>query len=398
MDPRYGEYTVKVMMVHNSYLQPGGEDLSTRAEKTLLQNHGHTVELYEQHNERIAQLGRVRTAVRMLWSSETHQAMHERLASGSFDVMHVQNFFPLISPSAHHAAFEAGIPVVQSLRNYRLVCPNALFFRDGHVCEDCLGKSVAWPAVLHACYRDSRAGSAVVTGMLALHRRLETWTKTVAVYIALTHFARRKFVEAGFPADRISVKPNFIDPDPGVGAGSGGYAVFVGRLSAEKGIHTLLRAWRMLGDLIPLKVVGDGPLGSMVAQAASENPQVQWLGRKPHDEILRLIGQASLLVVPSECYETFGRVAIEAFARGTPVLASDIGALAEVVDDGRTGLHFRPGDAEDLAAKVEWLLAHPARLTEMRAEARAEFQRHYTAARNYELLMRIYQEAIQSTQ
>jgi glycosyltransferase involved in cell wall biosynthesis len=219
---------------------------------------------------------------------------------------------------------------------------------------------------------------------------METWTKMVDLYICLTDFARRKFIEGGIPDQKIVVKPNFVSPDPGVGSGKGGYGLFVGRLSVEKGLDTLLAAWKQLGGKVPLKIIGDGPLADEVALAAKEIPQVEWLGRKPMAEVHALMGEAMFLVFPSKWYETFGRVAIEAFAKGTPVIASNIGAIAEIIEPGRTGLHFEPGNPEDLVIQVEKLLANPAEVNQMRRQARVEFESKYTLERNYQQLINIY--------
>ena len=269
--------------------------------------------------------------------------------------------------------------------------------RDGRVCEDCLGKAIAWPAVRHRCYRGSAAGSAVVAGMVAWHRLRKTWTRSVDLYYTLTDFARRKFIEGGFAAEKIAVKPNFVRSDPGMGTGDGGYGVFVGRLSPEKGLDTLLAAWSLLAadaNAPPLKIVGDGPLAPAVAAAAAQNPRIQWLGARPLAETQSIIGQAKLLVMPSVWYETFGRTIIEAFAGGVPVIASNLGAMAELVADGRTGLCFEPGNAVDLAVKVRAIFGDPERLATMRRAARCEFEARYTAEANYRLLMRIYSQAL----
>lgn len=379
-----------ILSVHSRYQIRGGEDECQEAEVSLLREMHHLVEVYEENNERVAALGTMRMAVRTIWSKEAQQTVRRRLSEQPYDVVHVQNFFPLLSPSVYYAAKAEGVPVVQTLHNYRLLCPNALFFRDGRVCEDCLGKSVPWPGVVHACYRGSRPATGVVTAMLTAHRAMHTWTEMVDVYIALTKFARQKFVEGGLPAEKIVVKPNFVHPDPGLGEGRGGYALFVGRLSPEKGLDTLLAAWERKAVKIPLKIVGDGPLAARVTKAAETLPQVEWLGRRPMEEVYALMGEAMVLIFASEWYETFGRVAVEAFAKGTPVIAANIGAIAELVEHGRTGLHFRPGDAEDLAAKVEWVLTHPEALAQMRREARTEFEAKYTAKENYQRLMEIY--------
>lgn len=381
---------MQILSIHSGYQLRGGEDECQEAEVSLLREMGHLVEVYEENNDRVAALGNLRMALRTVWSEEAYQTVRRRLTKQPYDVVHVQNFFPMISPSVYYAAKAEGVPVVQTLHNYRLLCPNALFFRDGRVCEDCLGKSIPWPGVLRACYRGSCAATGVVTAMVTAHHTMQTWTEMVDVYIALTEFAKQKFVEGGLPAKKIVVKPNFVHPDPGSGEGRGEYALFVGRLSPEKGVETLLSAWKLLRGKVPLKIVGDGPLAAWVAEAAKLVPGVNWLGRMPSAEVYKLMGEAAFLVFPSQWYETFGRVAIEAFAKGTPVIASNIGAIAELVDSGRVGLHFRPGDSEDLAAKVEWVLAHPAELAQMRREARTEFEAKYTAQKNYQRLIEIY--------
>lgn len=384
---------MRILSVHGRYQIRGGEDECYEAEERLLREMNHSVEVYEENNERIAAISNVSMAVKTVWSVEAYEAVRSRLVRQTQDVVHVQNFFPLISPSVYYAAKAAGVPVVQTLHNYRLLCPNALFFRNGHVCEDCLGKSVPWPGVLHGCYRENRVASAAVAAMLTVHNTMRTWTEMVNVYIALTEFARQKFIQGGIPAEKIVVKPNFVHPDRGTGGGLGGYALFVGRLSPEKGLDTLLTAWKHLEAKISLKIVGDGPLSSQVAETAKRLDHVEWLGRRPMEEVYALMGEATVLIFPSNWYETFGRVAIEAFAKGTPVIAANIGAIAELVEHGRTGLHFRPGDSEDLAAKVEWILVHPQELTQMRHEARSEFEAKYTAQENYRRLMEIYSTA-----
>lgn len=387
---------MRILSIHNKYQIRGGEDESSLSEQRLLREMGHHVDVYEEHNDRVGEIGMVPMALRTIWSQESYNIVKQKLSSLKYDVVHIQNFFPLISPSVYYAAKSEGVPVVQTLRNYRLLCPNGLFFRDGQVCEDCMGKNIPFPGVLQACYRESRPASGAVATMLTVHRGMGTWSKMVDFYISLTEFARQKFIEGGLPAEKILVKSNFINPNPQIGKGAGGYALFVGRLSVEKGLDTLLAAWEQLSEKIPLKIVGDGPLAPKVESAAKRLPSVEWLGRRPMSEVHQLMGEAAFLVFPSKWYETFGRVAVEAFAKGTPVVAANIGAIAELVDSGRTGVHFRPGDATDLAVKVNWLLANPDKLTQMREKARMEFEDNYTAEKNYQKLMEIYQKVLTS--
>jgi glycosyltransferase involved in cell wall biosynthesis len=384
---------MRILVAHNFYKQPGGEDQCLAAELAMLRAHGHEVIEYCLRNDSIDSMSRWRVAAGTTWSRSAYREVRELLRARRPQVAYFINTFPLISPAAYYAARAEGVPVVQALHNFRLLCPNALLFRDGRVCEDCLGKSVPWPSVVHKCYRASRAASATVATMLATHRALGTWRDAVDVYIALTEFSRRKFIEGGLPAEKIVVKPNFIYPDPGPGSGKGGYALFVGRLSGEKGVATLFRAWKELAGSVPLKIVGDGPLEGIVADAATKNAAIQWLGRQSLDEVYALIGDAMFLVLPSECYEQFPRVVIEAFAKGTPLLASNLGAMAELVDNGRTGLHFEPGNAADMAAKAGRLLAAPNELLDMRQAARQEYEEKYTAESNHQALMAIYERA-----
>ena len=384
---------MQILSVHNKYLIRGGEDESQELERRILLENGHKVDLYEEDNTRVKSLNPAQLALRTIWSTEAYQLVKQRLQNSTYNLVHIQNFFPLISPSVYYAAKEQGVPIVQSLRNYRLLCPNGLFFRNGKVCEDCLGNFIPYPGIVNACYRENMLASGSVASMLTVHRAMNTWNKMVDIYITLTEFARQKMIQGGLPAEKIVVKPNFVHPDPGIGEGRGGYALFVGRLSEEKGLDTLLAAWEKLAGKIPLKIVGDGPLSAEMIAATKRIPQIEWLGRRPMSEVYDLMGEAMFVVFPSKWYETFGRVAVEAFAKGTPVIAANIGAIAELVDSGRTGLHFRPGDADDLTANVESVLANPSRLSQMRQEARAEFETKYTAKNNYQRIMKIYEQA-----
>jgi len=384
---------VKVLLCHNYYQQPGGEDESFADEGRILEGRGHEVLRYTRHNAAIEGLGRWELAKSSVWNRQTYEELRELIARERPDVVHCTNIFPLISPAVYDAADQAGVAVVQALRNYRLMCPNALFFRDGRVCEDCLGKPIPWPAVAHTCYQHSRVVSAGTVAMLTMHRARRVWTRKVDLYFAPSEFTRRKYVEAGLPADRIAVKPNCVDPDPGPGEGKGGYVVFVGRLSREKGVETLLEAWEKLSLDAGLRVVGDGPLADDVMRAAARDRRIEWLGRQPMREVLRIVGDAACLVMPSLWYETFGRAIVEAFSRGTPVVVSGLGAMAELVDDGRTGFHARPGDAADLAAKLERILVDGEARARMRVAAREEYLRKFTADPNHDRLMEIYELA-----
>jgi glycosyltransferase involved in cell wall biosynthesis len=381
---------LKVLLLHNQYQQAGGEDVVVRAERELLESHGDEVALLEADNADIDGLiARVKAAAGTIYSPRAKSRVVTRIAAFRPDVVHVHNFFPLLSPSIYYACREAGPPVVQTLHNYRLVCPNAQLLRDGRVCEDCVDKVVPWPGVLHSCYRGTRAGSAVVAAMIAVHRLMGTWKNAVDEFVALTDFSRNKLIEGGLPEAKVTVKPNFVPDSGSVGEGRGGFALFTGRLSPEKGITTLLSAWKRTNRAIPLKIAGDGPLASEVCRSTVRG-SVEYLGAQPRERVQALMRDAAFLVFPSVWYEGLPMVIVEAFSVGLPVIASNLGSMATLVEHGRTGLHFRPGDAEDLAAKVEWAVSHPEEMARMRCEARSEYLAKYTPERNYKMLMEIY--------
>lgn len=378
---------VKVVVAHNRYQHRGGEDTVVEAEIALLQAHGHELETYFRSNDSVAGMAPAALARDTLWSDRTTRELTELIRRFQPDVIHAHNTLPLISPSLYWAAERAGVPVVQTLHNFRLMCLNALFLREGKVCEDCLGHS-PWRGVTRACYRGSHAASGALAGMLLLHRGLGTYRNKVARYVALNEFCRAKFIEGGLPAERVMVKPNFADfPAPALTRRAD--LLFVGRLSAEKGIATLASAMALL-PAARLRVAGDGPESAVLNGIA----RITRLGSLPADAVREEMSRAAVLVVPSIWYETFGLVVIEAFACGTPVIASRIGALAELVRDGVTGLLFEPGNSHALAEKMNWALAHPDEMAEMGRKARAQYEAEFSAEVNYQRLMAIYQEAI----
>ncbi len=392
---------MKILSVYNRYLNRGGEDEVFELEGKLLEERGCTVTLVsEQVRNPQGLLESARLAADAIWSRSWHRKFAALLEEKRPDVVHVHNVFPTISPSIYYACRDADVPVVQSLHNPRLLCPAATLYREGRACEDCMGKTLPWPAVAHACYQDSRLRSGVIAAMLAVHGGLGTWRELIDVFIVFTEFYRQKFIQGGLPGAKIVVKPHFVHPDPGMKSGRGDYALFLGRLSPEKGVPTLLGAWSQLRG-IPLKIRGSGPLLEQAQDfAAANRGSVEVLpNRLSHEEWVRLIGNARFLVWPTQgYYETFGLVAIEAFAFGVPVIASRTGAMVEIVEDGRTGLHFTAGDPNDLAAKVEWAWTHPDEMETMGRQARVEYEARYTADRNYEMLMDIYRGAIEARQ
>lgn len=389
---------MKILLIHNSYREAGGEDVVFQRESELIRSAGHVVSHYRRSNEEIREgsvIRQIDLARRTIWASDSSEEVRRILRTTRPDVVHAHNTFPLISPSIYSACRREGIAVVQTLHNYRLLCPGANFFRDGRPCEDCTTHGL-WQGVWHGCYRGSRVGTAAVSLMLAVHRQLGTWTDLVDRFIVLTEFARKKFIQCGLPAAKLSLKPNFVEPDPGARTSDGGYAIYVGRLAREKGVHTLLSAWSQLKEPIPLHIIGDGPaLAELKSFATSHvSSAVYFRGSLPANAVMSAMKQARFLVFPSELYETFGLAIIEAFACGVPVLASNLGVMQELVEDGRTGLIFRVGDPQDLAAKVTRAWENPDTMRQFGINARAEYESKYTAEQNYKILLNIYRDAI----
>ena len=379
-----------VFLAHNYYQKPGGEDGAFLDDATVLEQNGHQVHRYTAHNDDVKAMNKLQLARATVWNAHTYSELRKLFGREHFSVAHFHNTFPLISPSAYYAARDEGIPVVQTLHNFRLICPGTLLYRDGHVCEDCLGKVPALPSIIHACYHDSAVQTAVVALENTVHQARSTWYSGVDAYIATTEFVRQKFIQAGFPAEKIFVRAHAVQPDPGLHQGQGDYALYVGRLTLEKGIRTLLEAWRGFAN-IPLKIIGDGPLKDEVqAFIAQHNLNIELIPWLQPGDVMQQIKGARFLLFPSQWYETFGRVIIEAFACGIPVIASNLGAPAELVDHQRTGLHFKAGDAQSLAQSVSELWSSPQTSQALGDAAREEYERKYTAEPNYQRLMQIY--------
>lgn len=387
---------LRVLSVYNRYVNRGGEDEVFESEVNLLLRHGcEVVAVTDRTRVPPTALERLRFAAGTVWSGQAKKRFRCLLSLTKPQVVHFYNTFPLFSPSVYYACHEADVPVVQVVQNYRLICPKATLYRDGSICEACVGKPIPWPGILHGCYHGSRSETAVVAAMLSLHRSLRTWRDRVSVYVAASEFSRRKLAEGGVPEDRIVVKPNFLDPDPGARSGAGEYALFVGRLSAEKGVPTLLEAWGSL-PVVPLKIAGDGPLLARVEEAAARGGgTIEVLGRVERAEILTLMKGARFLVFPSRWYEGFPVTLVEALACGLPVVASRLGAMSEAVRESRSGLLFEPGDAGGLRRCAERLWESPREAEEMGRAAREDFETRYTAERNFEMLMAIYERARQ---
>lgn len=365
------------------------------AEKELLLAYGHDVIEWTDTNSRLDQDAKFAVARNAIWSFEAVRKAEEFISKKRPDVAHVHNTWMALSPSIYSAFQKNGIPVVQTLHNYRLLCPNALFFRDNKACEDCMNFPVPLPGIIHKCYRKSMSQTTAVAAMLSYHRFVGTWQRQVDFYIALSESARTKFIQGGLPPEKLVVKPNFL-PDSNAQPGAvRNHVLYAGRLSPEKGIQTLGQAWREISlSSIPLYIAGDGPEKEIMLQLSLEKDNVHYLGKLDRVSLDGFIVQSRFVIIPSVCYENFPMSILDAFRLGIPVIASRIGSLVELIRDGETGLLFNPGNAADLAAKVNWLWDHPEESERMGRAARLEYEQKYTPERNHQLLIEIYERAI----
>lgn len=391
---------MRILLVHSYYQQPGGEDVVFEAEKKILKDAGHQVFSYSISNNLLKKENRLKIICKLFWNHQTYKKLRRLISKVRPDVAHFHNIFPLMSPSVYYACAAEKIPVVQSLHNPRLMCPAGSFYRAGSLCTKCLGKAFAWPGIYYKCYHNSYLQTTGLASMVFLHRFIHTWQNRVGIYIIFTNFYKKLFIQGGIPVNKIMIKSHSIQPDPGKRITNGQYALFIGRLDPEKGIRTLINAWEKVANPkneYLLLIRGEGQLKAELEQFIKKNHMhsIRFINRLNSKELMDLIKNSCFLVWPSEGYfETFGLVAVEAFACGVPVIAAKTGVLTNFIADGKTGLHFQPGNAIDLAGKIEWLLLHPEKCIEMGKNARKVFEEKYTSEKNLAMMINIYKRAI----
>lgn len=390
---------MKILICHNYYRSsaPSGEDAVAENEINLLREHGHEVITYTKHNDDLDDstfAKKLSIAKNTIWSSKTHNELSEFLAQHKPDIAHFHSIFPQISPSAYKACYDSNVPVVHTLHNFRSICPGALLQRDEKVCELCLHGSIL-NSLKYKCYRNSYLATGALTATIIFNRFISSYTKYVSQYIALTDFATSRMVLGQIPRDLISIKPNFLPLSPEPGTGDGNYAVYVGRLSIEKGVKTLFSAWKDID--MKLKVIGDGPLMEELKNLPSEDlKNIEFCGYLDRATILEIISNATFQLVPSEWYEGFPMVLLEAFSCGTPVIGSDIGSIGEIVENDITGMKFIPGNIESLKSTIRKMLSDKNKLNEMRISARKVFDSKYSKEISYNILINIYKNAIKA--
>jgi len=391
---------MKVLLAHCYYRSsaPSGEDSVFISEKTLLESQGVEVITLEKYNDNVnvsTLMGSIKTAMNTTWSNVSYKEVVQLIHEHKPDVAHFHNTFPQLSPSVYKACSDNGVAVVQTLHNYRIVCPSAMLLRDGKSCELCLNDSI-FPvhSLKYNCYRGSLLATSSLALMIARNRVNGVYTKCVNRYISLTAFAKERFIRGGIPANRIVVKPNFLSHETCINENKENYVVFVGRLSDEKGIKTLIETWKIVDDL-KLKVLGDGHLREELEDiCVRNNLNVEFMGYCSQEKVLEVVNKAIFQIIPSECYEGFPMSVLEAFSCRTPVIASRLGSLGEIISDGETGILFEPGNSKDLLSKINVLLADEGYRINLALNARKQFVEKYSEEVNFKLLMDIYNESI----
>jgi glycosyltransferase involved in cell wall biosynthesis len=389
---------MRVLVVHNNYREPGGETAVYHAETALLLQHAHTVSTWRRDSVEIDGYNQVQKAaliINTLYNNRTYRELKAFIRTKRPDVAHVHNVFPLLSPSVYRALHDAGLPIVQTIHNFRLLCPNGLFYTNGQVCERCKTGNTSH-AVRYKCFRNSRVLSAIYALSIGLHRRWGTFG-LIDHFIALTEFSAHKFVESGLTtADKITILGNFL-PDPLPAPGSfekrEPYIAYLGRLSIEKGVYILLDAITGIPGL-GLKIAGDGPQAETLQTKARQKDigGIEFLGYVAGENKRDLLTHAMATIVPSVWYENFPVAVLESLAVGTPIVASNLGCLPFIVAEGKNGRLFRPGDIQDLHEKLTWLAEHPAELLRMGQCGRQTVETKYSAGVHYQALISIYKQ------
>jgi glycosyltransferase involved in cell wall biosynthesis len=387
---------MRILIVHNRYRQFGGEDAVVDGEAEMLRLAGHEVCVLMWSNDDIEIDGLFRRAAALrnaIWNPAAWRMVRDARRDFAPDIVHVHNTVAVASPAVLNASRGPGVGIVHTLHNFRHLCLNGMLFRNQSLCTDCVGK-LPWRGAVRSCYRGSRSASVALAGSEVIHRALGTWTKTVHRFIALSEHSRGLHIAGGLDPDRIAVKPQTLARDPGCGNHRGDYALFAGRLSPEKGVSVLIQAWRREGLTVPLVIAGDGPEADRVRRETASLPTVHMMGRVPRHQLLSLMKDARVLVLPSVWFESALPVTLlEGLATGCPVVASRLGAIPEMVREGEEGILVPPGDPDAIARAIRELWQSEASRQRLGAGARAAFRERYSPEASRGVLLRIYGEA-----
>lgn len=386
---------MRILIIHNHYKQVGGEDTVYYAEAELLREHGNAVEMLSFSNNDVNSVAeKLQAALGVVYNAKSAGIIDRKIKEFQPDVVHVHNFFPLVSPAVFYVCKKHSVPVVMTLHNYRLICPSALLYYKDKVQTDSIHKVFPIGAIRQKVYRDSAFQTASVVLATGVHKLLGTWQNKVDRFIVLTSGAVELFRKSSLRPrpHQLVVKPNFTS-DLGLGAGErSDYFLFVGRLTPEKGIETLLEAHRQ--KPFHLKVIGDGPLREQVEAYAAKEPMLEYLGFQKRERVVEELKQARALIFPSEWYETFGMTIVESFSTGTPVIAAKIGGAAHLVENIHNGVHYTPKKAQELTEQVSLLQNDTTLAAQLGRNARSSYLENFTPEANYKMLKAIYEDVI----
>jgi glycosyltransferase involved in cell wall biosynthesis len=384
---------VRVLFIHNEYQQSGGEDIALHLEQQALLRSGHEVysvifsNKWETEND-----SKWMAAKNAIYNKSADQLVTEKLEEIKPDVVHVHNIFFRASPSILYACRKQNVPVVMTLHNYRLICSNALLMRNNRVCEDCVHKTVHLPGIIHKCYRNSLTESILVSSFSGFHKVAGTWKEKVNKYIALTDFARNRILDSSLhlKPEQVVVKPNY-SPDFGVGKDNReSFYLFVGRLSKEKGIDFLLEAAAQAG--ISLVIAGEGPERERLENMYASYTKIKFSGNLERAKVIELMKKCKALIFPSIWYEGLPYTILEAFSTGTPVLASKLGAMEELIKDGYNGIHFEAANSDSIIKAL--IRFENGKSCCMYTNARKSYEERYTIEKHLESIVSIYQSVL----
>lgn len=390
---------MNILQIHNRYKTPGGEWTVLNQEYNLLCKNHKVDQFIIKNSDHLNSIWeRMSLIFKTHYNSRSKKLIAEKLVQFPYDIMHVHNFFPLLTPSIFEAAREAAIPSVLSLHNYRLIHPNGLMYHRGKIDQRSVRGS-AYDCVWDGVYRDSKLQTAVAAHMIEYHRKVKTWHKFPTLFIALSEFSKNKFVEGGLPADKIMIKPNFLtDPlteyeDLKIENEKSDYFIFVGRISNEKGIEDLINSWIETNPPTKLLIAGDGPLKQKLMNRTKGTPSIEWLGQLSKKDVLKKLSKAKALIFPTKCFEGMPLILLEAMSMGCAVISSSIGNPKNMIDHGKNGLLYKPGDMSELIHSVQIIIENPEKASQLAENARDRYLKMYTPERNYDILLKIYTEA-----
>ena len=387
---------MKILIIHNKYKQFGGEDVAVESESSILIKNKHEVEILYFDNSPIdSHLSRIGSALGAIYNFSSARKVSKMIRQFRPDIIHIHNLFFIASPSVIYAAHKYKVPVILTLHNYRLICANALLLRNNQICELCTQKKFPVSGIRYKCYRDSAIESALVTGITGIHKLFKTWQNKIHTYITLNEFSRSKLLHSSLNISpgRMITKPNFV-PDPGEGnVERENFFLFAGRIVKEKGVHVLLKAFANMPEHTII-IIGDGPEKGLLQEGFRTYPNIFFKGQMEKEMVTGYMKRCRAFICPSIWYEGAPLTIIEAFATGTPVIASRLGSMAESITDGFNGLHVTAGDADDLCAKIRSLVQETENNSMLYKNARQTYLEKYHADIHYNAILKIYENAV----